>query len=82
MKPFTKEKDYYESETHVISSAVGHLIELAMPEVNGKKIGWGWTSLPIMPEEFELKPIEDSADRFKLLKKLMKRPDVDRIINA
>jgi DNA topoisomerase-3 len=82
MTAFTKEKDYYESETHVISSAVGHLIELAMPEVNGKKIGWGWTSLPIMPEEFELKPIEDSADRFKLLKKLMKRPDVDRLINA
>ncbi len=82
MKPFTKEKDFYENETHVISSAVGHLIELAMPEVNGKKIGWGWTSLPIMPEEFELKPIEDSADRFKLLNRLMKRKDVDLIINA
>ena len=82
MKAFTKEKDYYENETHVISSAVGHLIELAMPEVNGKKIGWGWTSLPIMPQEFELKPIEDSADRFKLLKKLIARKDVDRLINA
>ncbi len=82
MKAFTKEKDFYENETHVISSAIGHLIELAMPEVNGKKIGWGWTSLPIMPKEFELKPIEDSADRFKLLKRLMSRKDVDLIINA
>ncbi len=82
MKAFTKEKDYYENDTHVISSAVGHLIELAMPEVNGKKIGWGWTHLPIMPDEFELRPIEDNADRFKLLKKLMKRADVTELINA
>ncbi|MES2594510.1 MAG: DNA topoisomerase III [Verrucomicrobiota bacterium] len=82
MKAFTKEKDYYENETHVISSAVGHLIELAMPEVNGKKIGWGWTHLPIMPEEFELRPIEDSADRFKVLKKLISRKDVTALVNA
>lgn len=82
MTPFTKEKDYFENETHVISSAIGHLIELGMPEVNGKKIGWGWTHLPIMPQEFELKPIEDSADRFKLLSRLMKRKDVDQLINA
>lgn len=82
MTSFSKEKDYYENDTHVISSAIGHLIELGMPEVNGKKIGWGWTHLPIMPQEFELKPIEDSADRFKLLSRLMKRKDVDRLINA
>ncbi|SKA79895.1 DNA topoisomerase-3 [Prosthecobacter debontii] len=82
MTAFSKEKDYYENETHIISSAIGHLIELGMPEVNGKKIGWGWTHLPIMPQEFELKPIEDSADRFKLLSKLMKRKDVDSLINA
>ncbi|MDZ4286860.1 MAG: DNA topoisomerase 3 [Prosthecobacter sp.] len=82
MTPFTKEKDFFENETHVMSSAVGHLLELSMPEKNGKKIGWGWTSLPIIPEDFELKPIEDSADRFKLLSRLMKRKDVDRLINA
>ncbi|HCN30972.1 MAG TPA: DNA topoisomerase III, partial [Verrucomicrobiales bacterium] len=82
MTPFKKEKDYFENETHIISSAIGHLIELAMPEANGKKIGWGWTHLPIMPEDFDLQPIEDSADRFKLLSRLMKRKDVDRLINA
>ena len=43
MKPFHKEKDWFENETHVISSAVGHLLELKMPEKDGKKIGWGWT---------------------------------------
>lgn len=82
MTAFKKEKDYYENDTHVISSAVGHLIELAMPEANGKKIGWGWTHLPILPREFELKPIEDSADRYKVLTRLMKRKDVDRLVNA
>lgn len=82
MSAFTKEKDYYENDTHVISSAVGHLIELGMPEVNGKKIGWGWSHLPILPQNFELKPIEDSQDRFKLLSRLMKRKDVAELINA
>ncbi len=82
MKPFAKEKDWYENETHVISSAVGHLLELGMPMVNGKKVGWGFTSLPIMPEEFELNPIESSADRYKVLSKLIKRKDVETLINA
>jgi len=82
MTAFTKEKDYFENETHIISSAVGHLLELKMPEVNGKKIGWGFTTLPIIPEEFELQPIESSADRYKALLRLMKRKDVDGVINA
>ena len=82
MTPFEKGKDSFENETHVISSAVGHLLELKMPEINGKKIGWGFTQLPILPPQFELQPIESSADRFKLLTKLMKRKDVDRLINA
>ncbi len=82
MTAFAKEKDYYENDTHVISSAVGHLLELGMPMVNGKKIGWGFTSLPILPQEFELKPIDSSADRYRLLSKLMKRKDVDSLINA
>ncbi|HEY1051450.1 MAG TPA: DNA topoisomerase III [Prosthecobacter sp.] len=82
MKPFAKEKDWYENETHVISSAVGHLLELGMPMVNGKKVGWGFTSLPIMPEQFELNPIESSEDRYKLLSRLIKRKDVTSLINA
>jgi len=82
MTPFKKEKDWFENETHVISSAVGHLLELGMPEVDGKKIGWGFTHLPIVPPQFILKPIEKSEDRFKLLKRLMKRKDVTALINA
>lgn len=82
MTAFAKEKDYFENETHVICSAIGHLLELGMPEVDGKKIGWGFTHLPIVPPSFILKPIEKTEERFKLLKRLMKRKDVTSLINA
>ena len=82
MTPFQKEKDYFENETHVISSAVGHLLELEMPTLNGKKIGWGFTTLPILPEKFELKPIESSAERFRVIQRLIKRKDITSIVNA
>lgn len=76
---FTKEKDYYESDHYVISSAIGHLVELQMP---GGKQKWDFDHLPIMPEKFELQPIDDNKARLNLLKKLMKRKDVEEIINA
>ena len=82
MTAFKKEKDWYENDTHVISSAIGHLLELGMPEVDGKKIGWGFNHLPIVPPDFILKPIEKTEERFKLLKRLMKRKDVTALINA
>jgi DNA topoisomerase-3 len=82
MTAFAKDKDWYENDTHVISSAIGHLLELGMPEVDGKKIGWGFTHLPIVPPQFVLKPIEKTEERFKLLKRLMKRKDVTSLINA
>ncbi len=82
MTKFEKEKDWFENDTHVISSAVGHLLELAFPETDGKKPKWNFESLPILPDRFELKPIERSAERLTVLKKLLKRPDVDAVINA
>ncbi|MES2708063.1 MAG: DNA topoisomerase III [Verrucomicrobiota bacterium] len=83
MTKFEKEKDFFENETHVISSAVGHLLELALPESkDGKKPKWNFESLPILPDHFALNPIEKSADRLAVLKRLIKRPDVTDIINA
>ncbi len=77
MTKFKKEKDYFENETHVISSAIGHLVELEMP-----KAQWKFESLPILPDEFGLQPIEKTKNRLNLLKRLMKRKDVGEIINA
>lgn len=79
-----KKGDHYEDDTYVISSAVGHLVELEMPEdIDKKKYGfWRLEMLPIIPEKFGLKPIADSKDRFDQLKKLLARKDIDLVINA
>lgn len=83
MAKFRKESDWYENDTHIISSAVGHLLELALPgTADGKRLKWNFESLPILPEKFELQPVEKSADRLKTLKRLLKRSDVTDIINA
>ena len=79
-----KKGDHYENDDYVISSAVGHLVELQMPEdIDKKKYGfWRLEMLPIIPAKFELKPIEDSKERFDHLKKLLGRKDIDTVINA
>src|SRR6188768_982889 len=79
-----KHGDHYENDQYVIASAVGHVVELEMPEdIDKKKYGfWRLETLPIIPEKFGLKPIADSKERFNQLKKLLARKDVDTVINA
>jgi len=78
-----KTGDFFENDGYVISSAVGHLLELAVPEEHDIKRGkWTMDKLPHLPPEFTLAPIEKNASRLSLLKKLIKRKDVDAIINA
>lgn len=80
---FTKQKDFFESDEFVLSSAVGHLVEIGMPEEEEVKRGkWTFAHLPAIPSHFELKPIEKSEDRLRVLQKLLKRKDVDLLINA
>jgi DNA topoisomerase-3 len=80
---FTKHDEYFESDTHVISSAVGHLLELACPEEFEVKRGkWSFAHLPVIPPHFALKPIEKTESRLKVLTKLIKRKDVAALINA
>ncbi|MEX2044234.1 MAG: DNA topoisomerase 3, partial [Opitutus sp.] len=79
-----KHGDHYENDEYVISYALGHLVELEMPEdIDRKKYGyWRLETLPIIPAKFGLKPIEDSKERFNALKKLLARKDVHQVINA
>ena len=80
---FEKKKDYFENENAYISSAIGHLVELKMPLTSeGKKLPWGMKHLPVLPNKFELQPIERSESRYKLLVRLMKKKDVDTVVNA
>ena len=80
---FTRQGDYFESDEYVLSSAVGHFLELAVPEEYDVKRGkWSFTHLPMIPPHFALNPIERTEDRLKLLTRLIKRKDVVALINA
>jgi DNA topoisomerase-3 len=80
---FTKHQDHYESDRYVLSSAVGHLLELRAPEQYDVKRGkWTFTHLPVIPPHFDLAPIARSESRLKALMKLLKRKDVGALINA
>jgi DNA topoisomerase-3 len=80
---FTREGDHFESEHYVLSSAVGHLLELTVPEEYDVKRGkWTFTHLPVIPPRFALNPIDKTADRLRLLTRLIKRKDVTGLVNA
>jgi DNA topoisomerase-3 len=81
---FTKNKklETYENDTHIIAAAIGHLVELPLPKHDGKSLRWEIGNLPIMPDTFDLKPIDKTKKRFNLLKKLMKSKEVDLLVNA
>ena len=80
---FTRHDNYFESAAYVLSSAVGHLLEIGMPEEEEVKRGkWTFGHLPAIPSHFALKPIEKNEDRLKLLLRLIKRKDVGDLINA
>jgi DNA topoisomerase-3 len=80
---FQKHDDYFENDDYVISSAVGHLLELTPPEgVEAARGKWTFKCLPVIPEHFDLRPIERNEKRLKVLAKLIKRKDVDALVNA
>ncbi|MDR2837890.1 MAG: DNA topoisomerase III [Azonexus sp.] len=80
---FAKHDDYFESDAYVLSSAIGHLLELACPEEFEVKRGkWSFAHLPVIPPHFALSPIEKTESRLKLLTRLIKRKDVSGLVNA
>ncbi len=80
---FTKHDEYFESDDYVLSSAIGHLLEIAVPAEHDIKRGkWSFANLPMIPPYFALNPIAKTEARLKVLNKLIKRKDVSSIINA
>jgi DNA topoisomerase III len=80
---FKRHEDYYESDQYVLSSAVGHLLELVVPEQYEVKRGkWTFAHLPIIPPHFDLQPLDRTAGKLRLLSKLIRRKDVTSLINA
>ncbi|MGQ0544665.1 MAG: DNA topoisomerase III [Betaproteobacteria bacterium] len=80
---FVRKGDHHESDEYVLSSAVGHLLELALPEEYDVKKGkWSFARLPVIPPHFDLSPIDKSKERLNLLLRLIKRKDITSLINA
>ncbi len=80
---FEKHDDHFENDKYVVTSAVGHLVEIQAPEEYDVKRGkWSFAHLPVIPPHFELKPIDKSKTRLNAVVKLARRKDVDAMINA
>jgi DNA topoisomerase-3 len=80
---FQKHDDHYENDAYVISSAVGHLLTICVPEQFEVKRGkWTFAHLPVIPPHFDLLPIEKNEARLKVLVKLIKRKDITTLVNA
>lgn len=80
---FDKHDDYFESDDYLVTSAVGHLLEIKAPEEFDVKRGkWSFNNLPVIPPHFDLNPIDKSKGRLGAIVKLVKRKDVSELINA
>ncbi|MDD2880564.1 MAG: DNA topoisomerase III [Rhodoferax sp.] len=80
---FEKHDEHFENDTHVVTSAVGHLVEIQAPESHDVKRGkWSFAHLPVIPPHFDLKPVDKTKTRLNAVVKLAKRKDVGQLINA
>ena len=81
---FQKHEGYLESDDHIMTWAVGHLVQLAEPdEYDPKYKKWRMADLPIVPDEFRLVVRDErSKKQMSVITKLLRRADVDRVVNA
>jgi DNA topoisomerase-3 len=80
---FEKHDDHFESDTYVVTSAVGHLVEIQAPEQFDVKRGkWSFANLPVIPPFFDLKPVDKTKTRLNAVVKQAKRKDVTALVNA
>ena len=79
----SRDAQYFENDKAMITSAVGHLVELKMPTgPNGKNLPWKFDVLPAIPKKFELQPIEQTEGRLRHVLKLARSKAVTKIVNA
>ena len=80
---FDKHDEHFENDRYVVTSAVGHLVEIQAPEQYDVKRGkWTFTHLPVIPPHFDLKPVDKTKTRLNAVVKQARRKDVDALINA
>ncbi len=72
-----------EGSRYIVTWALGHLVTLADPEEYDKKYKeWNISSLPMLPEKWELVIIKQTAKQYHNVKAQLFRKDVDEIIIA
>ena len=80
---FEKHDEFFESDKYIVTSAVGHLVEIQAPEEFDVKRGkWSFAHLPVIPPYFDLKPVDKTKTRLNAVIKQAKRKDVTDIVNA
>ena len=81
---FQKHEGYLETDDHVMTWAVGHLVQLAEPdEYDAKYKKWRMADLPIVPDSFKLVVRDErSKKQMSVITKLLRRDDVERVVNA
>ncbi|MCC7151512.1 MAG: DNA topoisomerase III, partial [Rubrivivax sp.] len=80
---FDKGADHFENEQYIVTSAVGHLVEIKAPDEYEVKRGkWSFAHLPVVPPHFDLAPIDKAKSRLAAVVRQIKRKDVERLINA
>ena len=78
-----RQDGYLEGNGYLVSWCVGHLVELAPPNVYDEKfIKWSIADLPILPQKWQYLVSASTKKQFGILQKLMDRPDVDSIVCA
>lgn len=80
---FEKHDEHFENARYIVTSAVGHLVEIQAPEQYDVKRGkWSFAHLPVIPPHFDLKPVEKTKTRLNAVVKQARRKDVTELINA
>ena len=78
-----RQDGYLEGNGYLVSWCVGHLVELAPPNIyDAKYVKWSITDLPILPERWQYLVSASTKKQFGILQKLMHHPDVDNVICA
>ena len=78
-----RQDGYLEGSGYIVSWCIGHLVELAPPNVyDAKYVKWSIADLPILPQKWQYLVSASTKKQFGILKDLMNRPDVDSIVNS
>ena len=82
-KSFKKNNGFYESDTTIVSHAIGHLVTIADPkDIDERYKAWDMKTLPMLPEKFPLVATPSTKSQLSIVSKLIKRKDVTTIVNA